>query len=185
MKVKEECEKAGLKLNIQKTKIMGSCPTTSWQTEREKMKTVADFIFLASKITVNFDCSHEIKRCLLLGRKVLTYLGSRNRCKKQRQYLANKDLYSPSYHVSSSHTCMWELAIKKAEHGRIDAFKLWCWRRLLSPLDWKEIKLDYPKGNQPWIFIERTDSEAPILWPPNAKSQLIRKDPDAKKDWRL
>ena len=101
-----------------------------------------------------------------------------------KYHFADKGLYSPSYHVSSSHTCMWELAIKKAEHGRIDAFKLWCWRRLLSPLDWKEIKLVYPKGNQPWIFIERTDAEAPILWPPNAKSQLTGKDPDARKDWR-
>ena len=76
-------------------------------------------------------------------------------------------------------------AIKKAECWRIDAFEWWCWRRLLSPLDWKEIKLVYPKGNQPWIFIERTDAEAevPILWPPDAKSRLMRKDPDAGTDW--
>ena len=74
--------------------------------------------------------------------------------------------------------------IKKAEHQRIDAFKLWCWRRLFSPLDSKEIKPVNPKGNQPWIFIERIDAEAeaPILWPPAEKSQLIRKNPDAGKD---
>ena len=76
--------------------------------------------------------------------------------------------------------------IKKAEHRRIDVFELGCWRRLLSPLDNKEIKLVHPKGNQPWIFIGRTDAEAggPILWPPDVKSQLTGKDPDAWKDWR-
>ena len=75
--------------------------------------------------------------------------------------------------------------IKKAEHWRIDAFKLWCWKRLDNPLDSKEIKAVNPKGNQPWIFIGRTgaEDEAPILWPPDAKSRLIRKDPDAGKDW--
>ena len=74
--------------------------------------------------------------------------------------------------------------IKKTEHWRIDAFELWCWRRLLSPLDCKEIKQVSPKGSQPWIFIGRTDAEAPILWPPDAKSWLTGKDPDAGKDWR-
>ena len=73
---------------------------------------------------------------------------------------------------------------KKAQHQRIDAFKLWCWRTLESPLDSKEIRPVNPKGNQPWIFIGRTDAEAPILWPPDAKSRLIRKDPDAGEDWR-
>ena len=74
--------------------------------------------------------------------------------------------------------------IKKAERWKNDAFELWCWRRLLSPLDCKEIKLANPKGNQPWILIGRTGAEAPILWPPDAKSQLTKKDPDAGKDWR-
>ena len=74
--------------------------------------------------------------------------------------------------------------VKKAEHRRTDALELWCWRRLESPLDWKEIQPVNPKGNQPWIFIGRTDAEAPIYWPPDAKSQFIRKDPDAGKDWR-
>ena len=74
--------------------------------------------------------------------------------------------------------------IKKAEHRRTDAFELWCWRRLLSPLDWKNIKPVNPKGSQPWIFIGSTDAEVPILWPPDAKSRLIGKDIDAGKDWR-
>ena len=85
-----------------------------------------------------------------------------------------------------SHVWMWDLDHKKAECWRIDAFELWCWRRIESPLDWKEIKPVYPKGNQPWIFIGRTDAEAetPILWLPDGKSWLIWKDPYAGKDWR-
>ena len=146
MKVKEESEKAGLKLNIQNTKIMGFCPITSWQTEREKMKTLADFIFLASKITMNFDCSHEIKRCLLLGRKDLTYLGSilksRDIALPTKIHIVQAIMFPLVIYVCESWT------IKKAEHGKIDAFKLWCWRRLLSPLDWKEIKLVNSKGSQ-------------------------------------
>ena len=74
--------------------------------------------------------------------------------------------------------------MKKAEGRRIDAFELWCWRRLLSPLNYKEIQPVHPKGNQPWIFIGRTDTEAPILWPPDGKNWLLAKDPDAGKDWR-
>ena len=104
MKVKEESEKAGLKLNIQKTKIMASNPITSWQTDGEKMGTVTDFIFLGSKITVDSDCSHEIKRCLLLGRKVMTNLDS---ILKSRDIIsANKDPSSQNYHFSSSHVWM-------------------------------------------------------------------------------
>ena len=92
MKVKEESEKVGFKLNIQKTKIMASSPVTSWQIDGERVETVADFIFLGSKITAGGDCSHEIKRCLLLGRKVITKLDSRDSrdIKKQRHYFANK-----------------------------------------------------------------------------------------------
>ena len=97
MKVREESEKVGLKLNIQKTKIMASGPITTWQTDGETMETVSDFIFLGSKITADGDCSHEIKRCLLLGRKAVTII------KKQRHYFANKGLYSQSYGFSSSH----------------------------------------------------------------------------------
>ena len=104
MKVKEESEKAGLKLNIQKTKILESDPITSWQIGEETMETVTDFIFLGSKITADGDCSHEIKRCLLLGRKAMTNIVSI--LEKQRRYLANKDLSSLSYGFSSSHVWM-------------------------------------------------------------------------------
>ena len=101
MKVKEESEKVGLKLNIQKTKIMGSGPITSWQTDGGTIETVTDFIFLGSKITADGDCSHEIKRRLLLGRKVMTNLGSI--LKKQRHYFANKVPSSQSCGFSRSH----------------------------------------------------------------------------------
>ena len=99
MKVKEESEKVHLKLNTQKTKIMASCPITSWQIDGETMETVTDFIFLGSKITVDGDCSHEIKRCLLLK----SYDQPRQHIKKQRQYFTDKGLYSQSYGFSSSH----------------------------------------------------------------------------------
>ena len=104
MKVQEESEKVGLKFNIQKTKIMASGPITSWQIDGEMMETVTDFIFLASKITADGDCSHDIKRCLLLGRKVMTNLDSI--IKKQRYYFANKGPSSQSYGFSSSHVWM-------------------------------------------------------------------------------
>ena len=100
MKVKEESEKAGLKLNIQKTKIMASSPITSWQIDGETMETVTEFIFLGFKITADGECSHEIKRCLLLGRKAMTNLDS---ILKQRHYSANKGMSSQSYGFSSSH----------------------------------------------------------------------------------
>ena len=103
MKVNEKNEKVGLKLNIQKTKIMASGPITSWQIDGETVETVADFIFLGSKITANGDCSHEIKRCLLLGRKVMTNLVSRL---KSKDYFANKVLSSQGYGFSSGHVWM-------------------------------------------------------------------------------
>ena len=105
---------------------MASSPVTSWQIDGER---VTDFILLGSKITADGDCSHEIKRCLLLRRKVMTNLDSI--LKKQRYYFANKGLSSQGYGFSSSHVWMWELDYKKAERWRIDAFELWCWRRLL------------------------------------------------------
>ena len=129
MKVKEESEKVGLKLNIQKTKIMASGPITSWQIEGETIETVTDFIFLDSKITADGDCSHEIKRRLILERKVVTNLDS---------ILKSRDITLPTkVHLGKAmvfpvvmYGCeSW--TIKKAEHGRIDAFELWCWRRLL------------------------------------------------------
>ena len=106
MKVKEESEKAGLKLNIQKAKIVTSSPITSWLIDGEKVETVADFIFLGSQITVDGDCSHEIKRHFLLGRKAMTNLDS---IKRQRYYFADKSLSSQSYGFSSSHVRMSEL----------------------------------------------------------------------------
>ena len=129
MNVKEESEKVGLKLNIQKTKIMASSPITSWQIDGETVETVKDFIFLGSKITVDGDYSHEIKRCLLLERKFMTNLDSN--IQKQRHYFANKGPYSQGYGFSSGHYGCESWTIKKAEHWRIDAFELWCWRRLL------------------------------------------------------
>ena len=142
------------------------------------MNAVTDFIFLSSKSTVHADCSHEIKTCLLLVRKAITQL------KKQRHHSANKGPYSQSYDFSTSHVQMWELNHKEGRGQRIDAFKLWCWKRLENPLDCREMIPVNPKESQPWIFIGRTDAEAPILWSPDVKSQLIGKDPDAGKDWR-
>ena len=109
-------------------KIMASSSITSWQIDGETMETVTDFIFLGSKITADGDCSHEIKRCLLLGRKTITNLDST--LKKQGHYFANKIPCSQSYGFSSSHMDV-SWTIKKAECQRIDAFELWCWRRLL------------------------------------------------------
>ena len=133
MKVKEESEKAGCKFNIQETKIMASGFITSWQIDGETMETVTDFIFLGSKITADGDCSHEVKGCLLIGRKVMTNLDS---------LLKSRDIILPTkvrlvkaivfpviiYSYESR-------SIKKTEHQRIDAFELWCWRRLLRVLD--------------------------------------------------
>ena len=117
------------KLNIQKTKIMASGPITSWQIDGETVETVADFTFLGSKITAGGDCSHEIKRCLLLGRKTMTNLDS---ILKSRDYFANKGPSSQGFGFSSiTYECeSW--TIKKAEHWRINTFELWCWRKLLS-----------------------------------------------------
>ena len=123
MKVKEESEKPGLKLNIHKMKIMASGPIISRQIDGETMETVTDFI---SKITTDGDCSHEIKRHMPLGRKAMTNQLKRRHIKKQRHYFADKGLCSKSYGFSSSN--VW--TIKKAKHWGIDAFELWCWRRL-------------------------------------------------------
>ena len=129
MKVKEESEKAGLKPNIQKMKIMASSPITSWQIDGETMETVRGFIFLGSQITVDGDCSHEIKRCLLLGRKVMTNLDSifksRDITLPTKVCLVKAMVFPVVMYSSESWT------IKKAECQRIDAFELWCWRRLL------------------------------------------------------
>ena len=128
MKVKEEHEKVGLKLNIQKTKIMASCPITSWQIDGETMETVTDFIFLGSKITADGDWSHEIKRRLLFGRKVMTnidsILKSRGITLPTKVHLVKVMVFPVVMYGCESWT------IKKAERLRIDAFELWCCRRL-------------------------------------------------------
>ena len=141
MKVKEESEKAGLKLNIQKTKIMASSPITSWQKEGETMETVINFIFLGSRITVDGDCSHEIKRCLLFGRKAMTNLDS---------VLKSRDITLPTK-VCLFKAMLFPLVMygceswttEKADCQRIDAFELWCWRRLLR------VPLTARRSNQP------------------------------------
>ena len=129
MKVKEESEKVGLKLNNQKMKIMASGPITSWQIDGETVETVADFVFLGSKIIADGDCSHEIKRHLLLGRKVMTNLDSifksRDITLSTKVRLVKAMVFPVVMYGCESWT------IKKFEHRRIDAFELWCWRRLL------------------------------------------------------
>ena len=184
MKVKKESEKAGLKLNIQKTKIMASGPITSWQIYGEKVETVTDFIFLGSNITVNDDWSHEIKRCLLLGRKAVPKLDSVLKTRDITLLTEVCIVQAMFFPVIMYGYESW--TIKKGKCQRTDAFKLWCWRRFLRvPLDSK-IRPVNPKGNQSWRFIGRNDVEAetPILWSPDAKNCLIGEDLDAGKDWR-
>ena len=148
MKVKEESEKVGLKLNIQETKIMTS-----------------DFIFGDSKITADGDCSHEIKKRLLLGRKAMTNLDS---------ILKSRDITLPT-NICLVKAMVFPVVMygcESAEHRRIDANELWCWRRLLRVLDCKEIKTVHSKGDQSWVFFGSTvaDAETPILWPPDANN---------------
>ena len=160
MKVKEESEKAGLKLNIQKTKIMASGPITLWQIDGEAMETVTDFLLGGSKITADGDCSHEIKRCLLLGRKVMTNLDS---------ILKSRDITLPAKVQLVALTMVFPVVmyeceswtIKKAEHQIIDAFELWCWRRLLRvPWSARRSNQSILKETSPEYSLE-----TPILWP--------------------
>ena len=147
MKVKEESEKVGLKLNIQKMKIMAYGPITSWQTGGETMEIVTDFILLGSKITVDCDCSHEIKRCLLLGSKAMTNLNSILKSVDftlPTKFCIVKAMVLPiAIYGSESWTT------EMAKNQRIDAFKVWCWKTLESHFDCKKIKSVSPKGNQP------------------------------------
>ena len=149
---------------------MASSHITSWEIDGETVERVSKFIFRGFKITADGDCTHEIQRCLLLGRKVMTNLDS---------IFKNRDITLPTkvrlvkamvFPVVMYGCESW--TVKKAEHQRIDAFELWCWRKRLSPLDCKEIQPVHPKGDQSWVLILRTDAEAetPILWPPHAKS---------------
>ena len=131
MTVKEESPRASLKLNNKKTKIMASAPTTAWQIEEEKVEVVTDFLFLGSKITAGRDCSHEIRRWLLLGRKAITNLDI---VLKSRDItlLTKVHIYRQGYSLPSGHIQLWEMDHKQGKYQRIDAFDLWCWRRLLE-----------------------------------------------------
>ena len=150
--------------------------------DEETVETVSDFLLGGSKIAADSDCSHEIKRCLLLGKKVTTNLNS---ILKSRHYFTNKGLSSQGYGFSSGHVWMWELDCKESW-----APKKWCFwtvvleKTLESPLDCKEILPVHPKGDQSWVLIGRTDAEAEtlVLWPPHEKSWLIGKDPDDGRD---
>ena len=154
--------------------------------DEETVETVSDFILGGSKITVDCDFSHEIKRHLLLGRKVMKNPNSILKS-KQRHYFANKGPSSQGYDFSSSHVWMRELDYK--ESWALKNWRFWIVvleKTLESPLDCKEIQPVHPKGDQSWVFIAGTDAEAetPILWPPDEKSWLIWKDPDAGKIWK-
>ena len=185
MKVKEESKKVGLKLNVQKTKIMASGLITSWLIDGKTMETVTDFILQGSKITAEGDCSHEIKR-LVPWKK--SYDQIRQHIKKQTHYFPNIGPSNQSRGFSSSYVWMWVLEYKERR-----VLKNWCFwtvvleKTLETPLHCKEIQPVHPKGYQSWIFSGRTDAEAetPVLWPPDAKNWLIRKDPDPGKDWRM
>ena len=177
MKVKEESEKVGLKLNIQKTKIMASGPIPSWQIDGETRQT----LFWGAPKTLQM----VIAAMKLRDAYSLSYGQPRRHIKKQRHYFVNKVPFSQGYGFSSSHVWMWELDYKEGW-----ALKNWCFwtvvveKTLESPLDFKEIQPVHPKGDQSLVFIGRIDVEAetPILWPPDAKSWLIWKDPDAVND---
>ena len=165
---------------------MASGPITSRQIEGEKVEIVTDFLFLGSKVTADGDCSHEIRRRLLLGRKAMTNL---NKCvAKQRHYSANKGLHSQGYGLPDGRVWLWELDRKE---GRV--LKNWCLRTVVleqtleSPLDCKEIKPVNLKRNQPWIFTGKIDAEAeaPVFPLSGANRWLTGKVPDSGKDWGL
>ena len=158
-------------------------PITSWQIDGETMETVIDFIFLGSKITADDDSSHEIKKCLLLARKVMMNLDN---------VLKSRDI-SLLTKICLVKAMVFAVVMCGCESWTIKeswALKNWCFCTVVlektheNPLDCKEIKPVNPKGNQSWIFIGKTDAESPVLWPPDAKSWLIGKDPEAGKDWR-
>ena len=182
IKVKEGSEKVGLKLNFQKTKIMASGPITSWQID---VKTVSDFIFRGSKITADGDCSHEIKRRLLLGRKVMTNLESifksRDITLPTKVGLVKAMVFPDVMYGCESWT------VKKAECWRIDAFELWCWRRLLRvPWTARKSYQSILKEISPEYSLEglMLKLKLPILRPPDTINWLIGKDSDTGKDWR-
>ena len=157
---------------------MASSPTTSWQTEGKKAEEVTDFLFMGSKITVDGDCSHKIRRWLLLSRKAMTNL-DRVWKRKDVTLPTKVCIVKAMVFLVVTYSCeSW--TIKKAEHQRIDAFELWCWRRLLK-VSWTAKR---SKGNQTWILIGRTnaEAEAPVFWSSDANSRLIGKFLGAWKD---
>ena len=164
---------------------MASGPMTSWQINGETMETVRDFIFLGSKITAYGDCSHEIKRCILLGRKAMAKLDS---------ILKSRDITLPTK-VRLVKAMVFPVVMYGCESWDCEESWVpqnWCFwtvvleKTLVSPLDCKEIQPVHPEGDHSWVFIGRTDAKAeiPVLWPPHAKNWLIWKDPDAGKVWR-
>ena len=162
---------------------MVSGPINSWQIDGETVETVADFIFMGSKITADGDCSHEINRCLLLGRKVMTNLDSilksRDSTLSTKVCLVKAMVFPVVMYGCESWT------IKKSEHRFRCFWTVVLQKTLESPLDCMDVQTVHPKGDQSWLFIGRTDvqAEIPILWPPDAKNWFIGKDPDAGKDW--
>ena len=163
-----------MKINIKKTKIIASGPITLWQIEGEKAEAATNFIFLGFKITANGECSHEIKTLAPWKKAIQT----RQHIKMQTKICLVKAMVFPVVMGCERQT------IRKAKYWRTDAFKLWWWRTLESPLDCKEIKPVNSKENQPWKFIGTTEAAAPTLWPCDAKRWLTGKDPDPGKDSR-
>ena len=186
MKVKEESEKAGLKLNIQKMRIMACSPITSWQIDGETMETVTDFIFLGFKITADFDCSYEIKWCLAMT-NVDNILKSRDITLPTKVCLVRAVVLAIVMYGCESWTIKKKNTKQKTEHWRVDAFGLWCWRRLLR-VPWtarrssqsilKEISPEYPLEGL--MLKLKLQYFSHMMW----RTDSIGKDPDAGKDWR-
>ena len=179
----EESEKVGLKLNTQKTKILASGPITSWQIDGETVETVTDFILVGSKITAYGDCSHKIKRCLLLGRKVMTNLDSilksRNITLPTKACLVKAMVFPVVMYGCESWT------IKKVEHQRIDAFELWCWRRLLRvPWTARRSNQSIQKEISPECSLEGLMLKQKLQYFGHLMrtADSVGKDPDAGKD---
>ena len=185
--MKEESEKAGLKLNIQKTKIMETSPITSWQIDGETMETVIDFIFWAPKSLQMMTAAMKLKGACSLEEKLwnLNSIITSRDITLPKMVCIVKAMFLFLFFFPSSHVQLWEL-----DHKEGWVPEKWCFwsvvleKTLESPLDCKVIKLANPKGNQSWILTGRTDAKAPILSPPDKKTQLIGKYPDAGKDWR-
>ena len=183
MKVKEESERADLKLNIKKTKIMTSGLITSWQIEGKKVKVVTNFLFLGSEISADGVCSHEI-RCLLLGRRAMKNI---DRVLKSRDItlLTQVCIVKAMVFPVVMYGCTESWGIKKAEYQRIDAFELWCWKTLLKvPWTVRRSNQSILREVNPEYSFARSDAkaEAPVFWSSDVNSQLIGKVPNAGKD---